>query len=493
MTDEFEAFRAEPSTEFAEQLEGELVDRLLAHSAASTRAAHDVRTPVATSGRDEVAQPPTRNLDEPSPGRRPRWFAVAAVVAVVAVIVGAVVAVDLGGDGPDAVHTPPASAPSVSRPETGSGVPVPAGDPTVARSGTVGVANVAVGGPGLVAVGSDGWDAAVWTSVDGVTWARVPLDEALGGPGIQRMNDVTAGGPGLVAVGRDTVAVGSDTYAVAAVWTSVDGFTWSRVVHDDAVFGRATGQPDDIFRMTAVTAGGPGLVAVGERGGESDRVEISGAWIGDRAVGAVWTSVDGVTWSRAPHDPEVFGAWNEDEGPVSAPMHGLSASMRDVTTGGPGLVAVGDVYRGGYGTGRGAVWTSSDGFTWSLANDQIETSFLAGVTAGGPGLVAVGIATETPTPSPLMETWMAAVWTSTDGVTWSRVPPQPEVLGGPGFQAMGAVTTGGPGLVAVGESDEGPTAWTSTDGITWSRLDIAALRGADEIETVLRLRAFARA
>jgi hypothetical protein len=355
---------------------------------------------------------------------------------------------------------------------------------------------VTVGGPGLVAVGwevtNGGSDAAVWTSVDGATWSRAPDDGALGGPGNQVMRDVTAGGPGLVAVGRDSVAIGSETYAVAAVWTSVDGFTWSRVSHDDAVFGRATGLPDDIFRMTAVTAGGPGLVAVGERGGESDQVEYSGGWIGDRPVGAVWTSVDGVTWSRVPHDPKVFGEWEEDKGPVSAPMHGLGAAMRDVTTGGPGLVIVGDVYRGGWGTGRGAAWTSSDGVTWSLANDQIEAVSVEAVTAGGPGLVAVGLASETPTPSPANETWMAAVWTSTDGVTWSRVPPQPEVLGGPDFQNMSSVSTGGPGLVAVGESSQGPTVWTSTDGITWSRLDTATLRGPDAVETVLRVYAFGR-
>jgi hypothetical protein len=251
--------------------------------------------------------------------------------------------------------------------------------------------------------------------------------------------------------------------------------------------------PDDTFRMSAVTVGGPGLVAVGERGGDSDQVVQSGAWIANREVGAVWTSVDGLTWSRVPHDPSVFGEWEADQGPVSAPMHGLSARMADVTTGGPGLVIVGDVYRGGWGTGRGAAWTSSDGRTWSLATETIEAVAVNGVTAGGPGLVAVGMASETPTPSPANETWMAAVWTSTDGATWSRVPPQPEVLGGPDMQGMGTVATGGPGLVAVGGSSQGLTAWTSTDGTTWSLMDTATLRGRDEVETVLRFYAFGRA
>ena len=68
------------------------------------------------------------------------------------------------------------------------------------------------------------------------------------------MNSVTAGGPGLVAVG----SVGNDDGTDAAVWTSVDGLIWSRVAHDEAVFGGSGRQ-----KMHSVTAAGPGLVAVG--------------------------------------------------------------------------------------------------------------------------------------------------------------------------------------------------------------------------------------
>ena len=62
-----------------------------------------------------------------------------------------------------------------------------------------------------MAVGSDGGTAAVWASVDGVTWSRDPDTGAVfGGERAQAMLSVAAGGPGLVAVGSD----GSDT----AVW-----------------------------------------------------------------------------------------------------------------------------------------------------------------------------------------------------------------------------------------------------------------------------------
>ena len=76
----------------------------------------------------------------------------------------------------------------------------------------------------------------------------------LGGAGNQGMLSVTAGGPGLVAVGVDRPGGDAD----AAVWTSVDGITWSRVPHDEAVFGGAA--------IQSVTAGGPGVVAVGGDG-----------------------------------------------------------------------------------------------------------------------------------------------------------------------------------------------------------------------------------
>ena len=46
-----------------------------------------------------------------------------------------------------------------------------------------------------------------------------------------------------------------DWQVKAAVWTSVNGITWSRVPHDETVFGGASGR-----WMNSVTVGGPGLV-----------------------------------------------------------------------------------------------------------------------------------------------------------------------------------------------------------------------------------------
>ncbi len=109
-----------------------------------------------------------------------------------------------------------------------------------------------------MAVGGVGPNGAAWTSVDGITWSRVPHDEAVfGGDASNWISSVSATGAGIVAVG----SAGED----AAVWTSPDGVTWSRVRHDEEVFG---GRPEG--SMSTVIAGGPGLVAVGYSGWEGD-------------------------------------------------------------------------------------------------------------------------------------------------------------------------------------------------------------------------------
>ena len=173
-------------------------------------------------------------------------------------------------------------------------------------------------------------------STPSVTWTRVPHDEAaFGGRGFLGMSSVTAGGPGLVAVGRDLSDRGE-----AAVWTSVDGISWSRVPRDEAALGGPNEQ-----EMYSVTTGGPGLVAVGR----------------DESVGspdaAVWTSADGISWSRVPHDEAVFS--------------GESAQwMRSVTAGGPGLVAVGLDLSGGGSDAGVLTFSDWDAAVWVMAGED---------------------------------------------------------------------------------------------------------------------------
>jgi hypothetical protein len=273
--------------------------------------------------------------------------------------------------------------------------------------------------------------AAVWTSVDGVTWARVPHDDSIfGGKGDVGMASVTVGGPGLVAVGSDASDDGQEwfgqwTAEAVVVWTSVDGLTWSRVPHDDEIFGEA--------EVQSVTVGGPGLVAVGL------------APFATRSVAAVWTSPDGLSWSRVAYTRKAFGS--------GLAVSGSLIEMSSVTAGGPGLVAVGGP------ESAALVWTSVDGITWSQVPPDADfigpgDQSIRSIVAGGPGLVAVG--TEGfQVPSPSVQDGQSSyeqivvVWTSRDGINWSRVPHNESVFGG-GDVEMVDVVADGSNLIAVG-------------------------------------------
>lgn len=261
-------------------------------------------------------------------------------------------------------------------------------------------------------------------------WSRIPHDADVFGDA--RIASVVVGGPGLVAVGsspsnHDDPGVDG----VAAVWTSTDGIAWSRVPHDEAVFG---GEGDQ--GMDSVIVGGPGLLAFGTDEGRVRR-------------GALWASVDGLNWTRLPQDV---------------------VPDRDVVAGGPGFVSVGEA------AWRAVVMTSADGLNWTrVPHDEAvfglilgDGNAMTGVTMGGPGFVAVGsdgLNSDNPTGRA-----RAVVWTSVDGLSWSRVPHDEAVFGGEGDQGMFDVTVGGPGLVAVGEDEQGAPVWTSTDGIKWIRI-----------------------
>ena len=268
------------------------------------------------------------------------------------------------------------------------------------------IRSLTVGRRGLVAVGYDTsgghMRGAVWVSPDGYRWTRIDDPAAFGGPGSQEMLTVASGGPGLVAAGYRSSAGNLD----AVVWVSPDGYQWTRIDGQEA-FGGPTS--DVIY---SVTAGGPGLVAVGH------------TYSSTASDGAAWVSADGHDWTRI-DSPEAFGGSDPDE-------------IRTVTAGGPGLIA-----------GGSALWVSVDGHDWTRLGE--EATFAAGsryvysVTAGGPGLVAVG----------------DGVWVSADGYGWSRVDDR-STLDEPD-EFMCSVAPWRSGLVAAGLDKEAG----DSDGAVW--------------------------
>jgi hypothetical protein len=170
-----------------------------------------------------------------------------------------------------------------------------------------------------------------------------------------------------------------------------------------------------------------------------------------REAAAVWISEDGDTWERVSHDDEVLGGER-------------AQLMRAVTTGGPGLVAVGT-------DGDAAVWTSEDGRSWQRVDRGQESlggedrQDMHAVVEAGPGLVAVGRD---------RGLGAAAVWVSADGLAWERVEHDEDVFGGDGPQVMTSVAAGGPGVVAVGDdrgTDGDAAVWVSEDGLAWERIE----------------------
>lgn len=289
---------------------------------------------------------------------------------------------------------------------------------------TLGVQDVASGGPGLVAVGRTNRDdtqsvgtAAIWTSEDGLVWVRLEnLDGVFEGLALR---SVVTTDHGLVAVGATAIR-DTDPSGRTVVLLSEDGLAWTRI--EDAALVRA--------EMPAVTSGGPGLVGVG-----FDHIAPF-----DRAV---WVSEDGTSWQAVvePLDASTL-----------ARVPGGTLFLTSATRIGSTIVAGGD----------GGVFTSSDGISWSFerlraegtAFDNVPGARIEDVAAGSGGVVAVS---------------NQAIWHSSNGLDWSRV-----------FRAgndasITSVAGFDEGFVAVGsvesEFDRGvAAAWTSPDGITWTRV-----------------------
>jgi hypothetical protein len=362
------------------------------------------------------------------PWRRPLAVAGVAAAIIILVLVAVVVADPFGEE-----------APFIEEPTTAPTTTVPVST-TAATETTAAPATTATAAPAI--------------EHPTISWVRVESD-AFAGDGVIQINDVTEGGPGLVAVGN--VFFDFDVPYQAAIWHSADGTTWSRVPHDEDLFGDAL--------INAVVAGGPGLVAVGNAGS-----------LDEDSAAAVWVSENGITWSRVPHDETQLG------GPMLQDMY-------DVVVAGPGLVAVGWDNLLDW-TASGAAWTSSDGLTWERVPhdpDIFGEGFqgMWSVASGDGGLVAVGLgAGWSGSGGPGQP---AAVWTSPDGLTWTRTPEQEQLEsghptdgfpGGGDWAVMHEVTTAAGGYVAVGRlgwcqssasCEEEAGAWVSTNGTEWQR------------------------
>ena len=257
---------------------------------------------------------------------------------------------------------------------------------------------------------------AVWRSADGLTWERAHVDL---GPGIvdrfaQPIAAVVADDRGYVMVGyAHTLAGDGSVGARAAAWTSPDGIEWTRANDsDDMDVGPCvdTGEEPSCGGMLDVAVTSAGYIAVGHT--------LDGTAGQGRPV--AWTSPDGLTWTRASDGLDFDGRLSAvtagGPGIVSVGVHcqpdcmGVIASSVDgsswtsvAAAGAPALTAVassrGHLFAIGVmeAEGPGAdglqLWRSDDAVEWrrepSLPTLDEATQYLGADIAATPDQIVI--------------------------------------------------------------------------------------------------------
>ena len=286
---------------------------------------------------------------------------------------------------------------------------------TIPIRGRAGLAILAIG---TAAIAACSGSSSAWTPA-------VALPGAAGAT----LNGITTGTTSsspFVAVG--TVPASGEVEH-AAVWTSPDGTTWSQAP-DTADFGQA--------QMLAVGVGSLGYMAVGAR-----------CSTGECGSNAIWTSSDGTTWTRTDGIPTVAGVNADSRTVIAGGSAGSSAARPSTRV----LEPAGDLdveRRVGLDP-----WDAPRRGRSGVRHAQ-EDGVVTELATRADRIVAVGS----------LETsggHRAAVWTSSDGTSWTPVDEDPSFA----EALMTAVAAGGPGFVAVGKNGDGAAVWTSTDGTTW--------------------------
>src|SRR5262245_52335243 len=435
-----------------------------------------VRSVVKPGAGPSRAEPDTQVIGEALPGRGPLGRRVlrfaAAGTAVVAAVVAVVLLTRADGTG----------RPGPTDTGTSTGATGPSPPPASERlfltwnllkersgPGDEAMFDVVSTADGLVAVGhvqdpgADD-DAAVWLSPDTDRW-RPSGSEVLGGTGDQRLMAVTEF--------RDRLVTGGWNGDGAGIWYSGDGGSSWTASASPALHRGDQQQIRDLVML------GDRLVAVGGIGVRGDQ------------DAAVWISADGVNWTLV-----------EDEDLVASG----DQQIWSVHKVGGRLMGVGYTFDPA-GTYDGALWTSEDGREWSrvdpamFSDEGHQLMKAAGGGSEGLPFVIVGCEDDLYRCDVNDQDSDAAVWTSPDGETWTKVDLRGGGLVGDGLQTMYDLSRHGGTLVAAGTAtgpngDRDAAVWTSTDGRSWSLrrqppYAVAELDGAGD-QTIRALTTFHR-
>jgi hypothetical protein len=332
---------------------------------------------------------------------------------------------------------------------------------------------------GYLAAGtaSNGTQAVIWTSRDGLTWQRKTAAQlGLAGPGetVQSISYATSRGNATVISG--TVAKGGTAYS--GVWLSTDGGSaWTRVTVpvDHGAGTSITGLGFDGSGLIAVrpgrSANGAGdAVAYFSPNGQawqySATINAPGGWSPSLVKGSDYGFV--VTGDSAAG--QILAYTSAGTGTVwqpTAPLGNAAGEMVAGATVGPAstIIAIGSTV--GSTVSQQPVFveatTAGGARPVSLPGAASTAPELAvnGLAIDGGQQVAVGSADGYP-----------AVWRKegtrpgqVGGSSWVLVSSLPQVSAGQALQALTGVTHGSAGWLAVGAP--GPVVFTSADGTTW--------------------------
>jgi hypothetical protein len=313
-----------------------------------------------------------------------------------------------------------------------------------------------------------------------VTWRLGSFPDARNA----RISAIAAGGPGFVAVG-ETLGDGESTPISAAVWTSPDGASWSRVTD--------SGLEGDFMNSVAVLPDGSFIASTGTGANCPAPPEPSRA---------IWQSRDGLHWTQGalPSDLGCPVAFASNPGISVGVGYAVESPYAQAVTGGmwwsddngqnwqraaapelkgPFFVAAVPFGFVAIDGSPGLTPYSRDGKTWLLPTTppefatetrEVHTSFHEAVAGGSSGLVLYDTFTSKSTTT--------SVWSSAAGDIWTEV--QPSLARG---SAISGSTSGPVGTVGVGwihtAKGNQPSAWTTTDGITWLPTgDVSSSSGA---------------
>jgi hypothetical protein len=287
---------------------------------------------------------------------------------------------------------------------------------------------------------------------------------------------------GLATANGEEIAVGSaDGYP--AVWReALGGGSWN-LPSSLPVVSPYPG----LSALTSVTHGPDGWLAVGEPGPVVLTSADGTAW--QRAGGSITHDLAGASAVTAAANPAGYVIAANPSGPTSAPGPDLwwspnltswtrATEMNDTSSSNQVQAVAADAHElmaVGSDGGHPAVWTTTDGQTWTTIILDLppgaSAALLQQVAISGGHVVALGVQTKAGGSAPFTE------FSTDGGASWQEAPFG---SAGPGT-AVTALTAGSGGFTAASQSgppgQQDAQIWTSATGSTWTPAQVSGLSG----------------